>query len=72
MDPYIEASDCPYCNDQHTGIKLTLLHPALTIDEIKTALKYRGLNGYSNMSKSELISYYYTESKTRNIGQVII
>ena len=38
--------------------------------EIQDYLKRAGLKGFSKMNKTQLIHYYYTESKTRKLGRI--
>ena len=42
----------------------------MTKKEIQDYLKRAGLNGFSKMNKTQLIHYYYTESKTRKLGKI--
>jgi hypothetical protein len=65
VEPYIELSDGINANKN-----LLKNGHHLTVKELKEFVRQKELKGFSNMKKSDLVSYYYTESKTRKIGEI--
>jgi hypothetical protein len=73
IDPQVQTRSCVYIIRAYRLKCDREVSKHMFKKEIKDNLKQIGLNlkGISKMNKTKLIDYYYTESKTRKIGEII-
>lgn len=71
IDPQVQTRSCVYI---HRTFRSKCDHEVskhMLKKEIKDNLKQIGLKGISKMNKTQMVDYYYTESKTRRLGEII-
>ena len=71
IDPQLQTRSCVYINRAYRELYNPEVSKYMIKKEIKDHLKRTGLKGFSKMNKTQMVDYYYTESKTRRLGENI-